>query len=91
MIADLVPGYMDARRNELVELRECIRDCDLEKLRVIGHRLKGSGAGYGFPELTQLGGMIEDAAAEQDLGTVAEAVRRLRRYLKSVSWVVRDG
>lgn len=91
LIADLVPGYMEARRKELDELRDCIRRCDLEKLRTIGHRLKGSGAGYGFPELTRLGARIEDAAADQDLGAVVEAVRELRVYLDGVRWVVRRG
>ena len=89
LIADLVPGYMEARRAELVELRECIRQCDLEKLAVIGHRLKGSGAGYGFPDLTRLGAEIEDGATGQDLGRVAEAVRALASYLDKVRWVVR--
>ena len=91
LIADLVPGYMDARRAELVDLREHIRTCDLEKLAGIGHQLKGSGAGYGFPELTRLGGLIEDAANDQDLGAAAKAVRDLARYLRDVRWVVREG
>lgn len=91
IIADLVPGYLEARRAELIELRECVRHCRLEKLSVLGHRLKGSGAGYGFPELTRLGAEIEDGATDQDLGRVAEAVRSLARYLESVRWVVRGG
>lgn len=91
IIADLVPGYIEARRAELIELRECIKHCHLEKLAVLGHRLKGSGAGYGFPELTRLGAEIEDGANGQDLGRVAEAVRNLARYLDGVRWVVRGG
>lgn len=91
IIADLVPGYLEARRAELIELRELVRDCDLEKLAVLGHRLKGSGAGYGFPELTRLGAEIEDSANDQDLGRVAESVRLLARYLDNVRWVVRGG
>ncbi len=91
VIADLVPGYLEARRNELVDIWERISNADLETLKVIGHRLRGSGQGYGFREITLLGAQIEDAAAAGDLHVVREAAARLEEYISVVSFVSDDG
>lgn len=90
IIADLVPGYLEARRNELVDIWERISNGDLESLRVIGHKLKGSGEGYGFREITLLGAQIEDAAAAGEMHVVREAAARLEEYVSVVSFVTDD-
>ena len=90
IIADLVPGYLEARRIELERIRELIRDQDFSELATIGHRLKGSGEGYGFREITVLGGDMEDAANGRDMLAVARAARRLGSYLNVVTFEVGD-
>jgi HPt (histidine-containing phosphotransfer) domain-containing protein len=90
IIADLVPGYLAARRNEILEIRRRIEDRDLDTLRVIGHQLKGSGEGYGFREITLLGAQIEDAARGGDLKTIREAADRLEEYIHCVTVVTED-
>lgn len=90
VIADLVPGYLEARRNELEEIWERIGQADLDTLRVIGHRLRGSGEGYGFREITLLGAQIEDAAQAGQLHVVREAAARLEEYVAVVSYVADD-
>jgi len=90
IIADLVPGYLDARRNEIAEIRRRIESRDLEALRVIGHQLKGSGEGYGFREITLFGAQIEDAARGGDLRTISEAANRLDQYVRSVTVVTEE-
>jgi len=90
VIADLVPGYLEARKTELVDVWDRISRGDLESLKIIGHRLKGSGEGYGFREITLLGAQIEDAAAAGDLHIVREAAARLEEYISVVSFVTDD-
>ena len=87
VIADLVPGYLDARRSELVDIWDRISNNDLETLKLIGHRLKGSGEGYGFREITLLGAQIEDAACAGDMHIVRAAAARLEEYISVVSFV----
>jgi HPt (histidine-containing phosphotransfer) domain-containing protein len=87
VIADLVPGYLEARHNELDEIWNRIAAADLDSLKVIGHRLRGSGEGYGFREITLLGAQIEDAAQAGDLHVVREATARLEEYVAVVSYV----
>ena len=90
LIADLVPAYLAARRTEVTEIRRKVDEGDLEALRVIGHNLRGSGAGYGFDDLTLLGAQIETAAEAGDLRTVREVADRLEAYIKRVTVVAED-
>ncbi len=87
LIADLVPGYLAGRREEVVEIHRLLEARDLAALQVIGHQLKGSGEAYGFREITLLGAQIEGAAAAEDVSTIRLAAERLDRYLRSVSVV----
>ncbi len=87
LIADLVPGYLAGRWEEVVEIRRLLGVGDLEALATIGHQLKGSGEAYGFREITLLGAQIEDAAGTDDVSTIRQAADRLEAYLRSVKVV----
>ena len=49
------------------------------------HKIKGTGGGYGFPVLTELGGAIEAAAVAQNSDSVRMSLDDLSRYLDSVA------
>jgi CheY-like chemotaxis protein len=72
-LEDLAPGYLENRRKDAVALSSLVERAEYSAIRVLGHNMKGSGAGYGFPELTQIGCELEQAALAGD----AEAIRRL--------------
>jgi HPt (histidine-containing phosphotransfer) domain-containing protein len=90
LIADLIPGYLEARRMEIEQIRDLIRTGDLAGLALIGHRLRGSGEGYGFREITALGGEMEEAAEAGDISAVARAARQLGSYLDAVTFTVEE-
>lgn len=69
----LVPRYLARRREEVALLRAGLNAGDYEALRLIGHSLKGSGGGFGFWGLTDIGARIEKAAGAAD----AAALERL--------------
>jgi HPt (histidine-containing phosphotransfer) domain-containing protein len=81
---DIVPGYLEKRRNDVQNYRQALADRDFETLRMLGHRMKGSGAGYGFAELTEIGSAIEEAALRKDTATIAARVDRLAWYAANV-------
>ncbi|AIQ43784.1 Hpt domain-containing protein [Paenibacillus sp. FSL R7-0297] len=58
-IAELIPGYMERRRVDLVMISEALQVEDFEKIMVIGHSMKGSGGGYGFPFISEIGRELE--------------------------------
>jgi len=66
-VADLVPGYLARRRADLPKLREALAAQDFATLRSMGHKLSGTGAGYGLPALSTIGAALERAARASDI------------------------
>ncbi len=78
----LIPRFLENRRGELDRLRGALARNDFEEARKIGHVLKGAGGGYGFHEITRLGGEIERLAVRgEDVGGLVDA---LAEYLAGV-------
>ena len=48
------------------------------------HKIKGTGGGYGFPVLTELGSAIEAAALVQDSEVIRMNLAELDRYLEKI-------
>jgi two-component system sensor histidine kinase/response regulator len=86
-IADLVPRYLENRRREIGLLNAALESGDFAQIRQLAHGMKGSGAGYGFPELTALGRRLEAAAIRGEESQVQEALRALATYLERVEIV----
>ena len=51
----------------------------------LGHRLKGNGASYGFPEITELGAQIERLGKAGQLEAIGPYVEQLRELHRSLS------
>jgi HPt (histidine-containing phosphotransfer) domain-containing protein len=69
LLRDFVGNLTEFRR----KVESALKGGDLHALRVAGHQLKGSGAGYGFPILSDAAADLEDAV--EAAGTVNDAVR----------------
>lgn len=80
----LIPRYLDRRHKEIDTFRAQLAAGDFEALRIGGHSLKGSGGGYGFPDLTRIGGVIEAAAKTEDSQTIMAALAEYADYMQRV-------
>jgi hypothetical protein len=56
----------------------------VEGVRVTGHSMKGTGGGYGFDGLSEIGASIESAAKSGDLDAARSGLERLVDYLERV-------
>lgn len=83
----IIPRYMEIRFAELAELEQAIKGGDNETTRMLGHKLKGTGASYGFAKLTKLGAAIEISAKENDLATARDLAVEVRSYIENVEIV----
>lgn len=83
VLAELLPQYFDLCRRDLVQLRDALAQNDFEKVRVLGHNLKGSGGAYGFPNLTEIGASLETSGKTQDGGLARSATDRLAEFLSA--------
>jgi len=73
--------YIANRIRELPGLRDALRRSDLQALRTGGHNVKGTGAAYGFAELTELGRALESAAKASGLLEIEVLLGRMEVYL----------
>ncbi len=83
-IRDIAPAFLEKRRKDLPKLQAALAAADFEALRIAGHNLKGTGSGYGFPALTEIGAALESAAKERDLIRLSAKVVELGDYLTHV-------
>ncbi len=80
----VVARYVDNCRTSLLALQSALERSDYESARIFGHRMKGTGAAYGFPELTQTGASIERAAAAHSASELQDQAAALEAYLGRV-------
>lgn len=81
----IVPGFLANRRRDLVTIEACLKQGDLTTIRLLGHRMKGDGGGYGFDQISTIGDRLEQAAIAQDPVSVAAEVTQLTDFLARVS------
>ncbi len=83
-LQDIVPGYLESRRKEIPELFAAQLAGDLESLRKAGHKLAGSGGGYGFDRLSELGKQVETLSRTGDAAGVAARLVELKDYIENL-------
>ena len=80
-LAKLVPDYVAARRLELPLLRALLADRRFDEISRIAHRMKGTGATYGLPEVTRLGAALESAALAANAPAITNGLDQLEAVL----------
>ena len=83
-IAPLVPEFLKNRRADVARLRELIAGGAWDEVRSTGHKMKGTGRGYGFARITDIGGQIERAGSNEDAAAASASVEALEQYLDRV-------
>lgn len=80
----LIPQYLENREEELKKLEKLLKANKFDQIQVIGHSLKGSGGGYGFDYLTELGSQIEKEAELKKEKILQEIIFKLKKYLNNL-------
>ena len=81
---DVVPGYLAKRKAEVALHRAAFATGDFEAIKKMAHKMKGTGTGYGFARLTELGATLEKAALESDGPAIDRYLNELALYVESV-------
>jgi PAS domain S-box-containing protein len=79
LMQELRTDYMAEFPNVLSQMQTLVTDGDAAGLGAIGHRLKGNGASYGFPEITEIGARIERLGHAGQLEAIQPCIERLRQ------------
>lgn len=83
-LAEIIPAYLQHRREELARLPALLQAGSFDEVRVIGHKLRGSGGGYGLDPLTEIGERMENAAKAKDKTALAAQAAELAEFIESV-------
>lgn len=83
-LRDLVPGYLENRLNDISAFRDYLAKDDYYSLRRLAHRMKGSGGGYGFDEITAIGAAMEQAAMQESQEEIQRQIKLLEDFLDRV-------
>jgi HPt (histidine-containing phosphotransfer) domain-containing protein len=90
IIRGLVPGYLRSRNEELNRMAGWIAARDFTELRRVGHNLKGSGASFGLPQITEIGRRMEISATNQNLQELEMQLAGLRAAVAAGLTAVSD-
>jgi len=89
-LRELIPGYLENRRRDITAIREALKGSDYETIRSLGHKMKGSGGGYGFDAITELGHDLEAAAKSEHAEEISRLNDALASYLERLEVVYQD-
>jgi len=83
-LMDLVPDYLQNRRQDIKTIQECLKSEEFEKIRKLAHNIKGTGAGYGFPKLSEWGAKIEKLSQIQKGIEIKELIIQMSQYIEAL-------
>jgi len=78
---DLVPQILEIKRRQAKEVEDALIQHDFEKIRKLGHKIRGS---HGLEVINGLGRRLEDAAKDKDIQTSRAISNELMEYLNHV-------
>ena len=80
-LKELIPMFLENRAQNIEELEKLLTDNNYEDIEKLGHKIKGSGGGYGFDRVTELGREIEQAAAAENAEKLHDLIEELAEYM----------
>lgn len=86
-LIDLIPLYLENRQKDLEILKQAYTQNDLETIRSLGHKMKGSGGGYGLDRISEIGKELEEAAKAQYSDAIQNGIAALQDFLERVDIV----
>jgi HPt (histidine-containing phosphotransfer) domain-containing protein len=84
-LQEIVPGFLENRRRDLTTIDSCLQQGDLDTIRLLGHRMKGDGGGYGFEQISTIGHFLEQAALLKDRVALKNQREQLQDFLARVT------
>lgn len=84
-LEDLIPNYIQNRKKDITLLKASYLIGDYEKIKFIGHTLKGIGSSYGFDFITEKGQLLESEALSENKHTILDLIDDLDEYIENVA------
>ncbi|MGD0464724.1 MAG: response regulator [Tepidisphaeraceae bacterium] len=80
-----VEGFVNRLPARVDSLTSLVQTGEIEELRRLAHQLKGAGAGYGFPRITEIAARVESLIkSSEQLETIRTGVDELVELIRSI-------
>jgi HPt (histidine-containing phosphotransfer) domain-containing protein len=86
-LQDLIPDYLENRGKDLLVYQQALEKDDFDSIAVLSHSMRGSGGGYGFNDLSNIGRAIEKAAKNRDKESIHQSIIELTDFLEKLEVV----
>lgn len=83
-LEEIVPRFIELRHEDISAIRAALEKKDFGIIARIGHSMKGSGAGYGFNPISDIGRKLEEAAKVHDDSKVKQLTLELSAYIENI-------
>ena len=80
--SDLKKKYIERRKADLADCESLFKKKDFSSIEKIGHKMKGNGGTFGYPEITKIGEKIEKSSIKKDEKLIQEALSELTSWVK---------
>jgi len=80
----LIPTYLSRRWEDVTNITQELAGGGFRAIARIGHNLKGTGYGYGFGGIAEIGAALERAAEAENAGEIRLQILALQDYLTRV-------
>jgi HPt (histidine-containing phosphotransfer) domain-containing protein len=80
-LAEMSPAYLDNCRLDVLTMLAAVASGDFQVVTILGHNLRGSGGGFGFQMITDIGAELEQAADAADTAVSRRWLGELSDYL----------
>jgi HPt (histidine-containing phosphotransfer) domain-containing protein len=86
-LTEIIPDFLNNRRMDIDIIDKSLESGDFEAIGRVGHKMKGSGGGYGFERITEIGAGIEVFAKNKNIDKIKELSLELSDYLEAIDVV----
>lgn len=86
-IKEIMPEFIENMNKNSKSILESLSKEDYNTIETLGHRMKGSGSGYGLDYITDLGSSLERAAKNKNNTIIQREAGKLVAYLERVEIV----
>ena len=83
----LIPGYLNNRRRDCAAIVAALEQGDYPAIGRLGHKMSGTGGGYGLSRISAIGEAIEKAAGECNAQQIRLRAAELAGYIEQVEVV----
>lgn len=83
-LKEIFPTFIEHCKKDLRSIENALAERDFKSIQIIGHKMLGSGGGYGLDKLSEIGKSLEQAAKVNDLGSIVRSKTELAEFLQNL-------